>query len=189
MIEYRTERVDPSHADDIAEMLAPFGWELVDSQEIYNESEETTGVDIDMYGDFRSAVTGKSGAINVHTRKNITNYVSLRFARDTGRKNYAQLSSLNEEFENLLDYPKPKKPVKLTAIACIALAVILISVVMALVESTAAELWEILVCVIAPVVFIPLVVAFWIRYKKKIRLYYRVCERIGEIVDEANSLL
>lgn len=183
MKEYKTMRVDPSEEVDAIEALAVFGWKLEDSKEIYNESNEIVGVNVDTkvktYGDgivggFLAGWNGDEGKVerNVtyETRKNVTHYVSLRFSRETSSKNYARLKELEEEYyagAGCKSYVSvPKKPIAFTVIASIALAIILISLCTLFIGAT-AEIWEIVICVIVPVIFIPLMVVFWVRYNKK----------------------
>lgn len=183
MKEYKTMRVDPSEEVDIIEALAVFGWKLEDSKEIYNESTEIVGIDVDtkvktysdgIIGGFLAGWNGDEGKVQQNvtyqTQKNVTHYVSLRFARETSSKNYARLKELEAEYyegAGCKSYvPVPKKPVALTVIASIALAVIVISLCTLFIGAK-AEIWEIVVCVIVPVVFIPLLVVFWLKYSKK----------------------
>lgn len=194
MIEYRTERVAPQNEDNIIEILGAFGWQPVSSQEVYNESTEIAGVDVTTYGDgfvggFMKGFTGKDGTINIRQRKNITNYVTLRFARDTNMPNYSELKELNEEFESKLSVDEPKKPVKRTAVTVIGMAIILISVIMALVESNSAEIWEIIICVLFPLITIPLTVISWVKYKKNKNYYYYIQDRLNTIYNQALLLL
>ena len=194
MIEYRTERLSPQSEDSVTEILGTFGWQPVASQEIYNENTEVVGVDVSVYGDglvgsFMSGFTGRDGKINVRQRKTVTNYVVVKYARDTEMPNYEELKDLNDEFESKLNVPEPKKPVKRTAIAAIGIAIILISVIMALVQHTAAEIWEIIVCVVFPVVMIPVTVVGWVLYAKKLSYYKIVQQRLNEIYNQASWLI
>lgn len=193
MIEYRTERVDPQSESDVTEILGTFGWELVSSQEIYNESTEIVGVDVKVYddgliGSFMQGFTGRDGKIDVRQRKNVTNYVILKFERDTEMPNYDKLSALNSEFESKLSVAEPKKPVKRTAITVIGTLLIIISVIMALVEGTSALIWEILVCVIFPAIMIPITAVGWVKYKRNLSYYNCVLDRLSEIYSEAQNL-
>lgn len=182
MKEYKTMRVDPSEEVDVIGALAVFGWKLEDSKEIYNESNEIVGVNVDTkvktYGDgiiggFLAGWNGDEGKVerNVtyETKKNITHYVSLRFSRETSSKNYAKLKALEEEYyqgDGCKSYVAlPKKPIALTVIASIAFAIIIISLC-TLFLGAEAEIWEIVVCVAVPVIFIPLLIVFWKRYSK-----------------------
>ncbi len=194
MTEYRTERVDPQMESDVIEILGTFGWVLVSSQEIYNESSEIVGVDVKVYDDsflggFMQGFTGSDGKINVRQRKNITNYVVLKFERDTEMPNYAELSALNDEFENKLTVAEPKKPVKRTAATVIGTLLIVISIIMALVEGTSALLWEILVCVIFPLIMVPITAVGWVKYKRNLAYYNDVRYRLNEIYSEAQTLI
>lgn len=193
MIEYRTERVNPQYVNEIIETLATFGWVVVSSQEIYNESTEVVGVEVKSYGDgfiggFMSGFTGKDGSINVKQRKNVTNYTVVQFARDTDMPNYEKLKRLNAEFESKLGVPEPKKPIIRTAITAIGMLLIIASVIMAIAGASSAEIWEIVVCVVFPVAMIPLTVMGWIFYKRKLRQYDLAQIALRTIYSEALEL-
>lgn len=100
-----------------------------------------------------------------------------------------ELSELNSEFESKLNVTEPKKPVKCTAITVIGTLLIIISIIMALIEGASALLWEILVCVIFPVIMVPITVLGWLRYKKNLEYYNSVIYRLNEIYSEAQSLI
>ena len=194
MIEYRTERVEPQNESTVIEILQTFGWILTSSQEIYNESTEVVGVDVKVYddglvGSFMQGWTGSNGKVNVRQRKNVTNYVVLKFERDTEMPNYYELSELNSEFDSKLNVVEPKKPMKRTVITAVGTLIIIISIIMALIQGTSALLWEILVCVIFPIVMIPITVLGWVKYKRNLAYYNSVLYRINEIYSEAQSLI
>ena len=193
MIEYRTERLDPQSEDNVTNILGTFGWTPVSSQEVYNESTEVVGVDVKTYGDglvgsFMQGFTGKDGSINVRQRTNVTNYVVVKYARDTDMPNYERLSQLNAEFESKLSVDEPRKPIKRTALTVIGILIIVISIVLAIVQHNSAEIWEICVCVIFPIVTIPITVLGWRSYKRKLENYNLVQNRLNEIYEEALSL-
>ncbi len=196
MKEYKTMRVDPDDEVDTIEALAVFGWKLEDSKEIYNESNEIVGVNVDTkvktYGDgiiggFMAGWNGDEGKVErqvtYETRKNVTHYVSMRFSRETSSKNYARLKELEQEYyqgAGCKSYVAlPKKPIALTVIASIALAIIIISLCTLFIGAT-AEIWEIVVCVVVPVVFIPLLIVFWMRYSKKNKIAVKENREISE---------
>lgn len=189
MIEYRTERVDPNNEENIVCILGKFGWVLIDSQEIYSENTEILGADVKAYGAFMSGFTGKDGTIKVRQRKTVTNYSTLRFARDTTMKNYAQLRELNAEFENKLSYDEPKKPIKRTAVLIIGAVLLVISIILAIIENNSAELWEIIVSVVFMAVMIPLTIVSWVKYKKNISNYNCIQLRLYDILEEAEELM
>lgn len=189
MTEYRTERVSPQNENAVIEMLSAFGWVLTSAQEIYNESTDIDGADVKVYGSFMKGFTGNDAKINFNQRKTVTNYIVLKFERDTEMPNYLQLSELNNEFEDKLNIPEPQKPVKRTAVTVIGTVLILISIIMAIVNGTEALLWEILVCVMFPAVTIPITAAGWLKYKRNVTHYDAVLYRINEIYDEAQKLL
>ena len=189
MIEYRTERVNPQAEDSVTEILGAFGWVPVSSQEVYNESTSLDGIEVKAYGSFMQGWTGKDGEINIKQRKNITNYTVIKFGRDTQMPNYQRISELNEEFERKMSVKVPKKPAKRTAITAIGIFIILVSIILAVVESNSAEIWEICVCVIFPLVMVPITVFGWIKYKSNMKSYYFIQQQLNEIYDEAVALL
>ena len=152
MKEYKTMRISPDEEVSVIETLAVFGWKLEDSKEIYNESSEIVGVNVDTkvktYGDgiiggFMAGWNGDEGKVE---------------------RNVAVLISLCTLF-----------------------------------IGAQAEIWEIVVCVIVPVVLIPLLIVFWVKYSKKKcfaieenenrRVYNEQCrqaydKRVKEIVEE-----
>lgn len=193
MIEYRTERIFPQYQDSVTELLGVFGWSIVSSQEIYNESTDIVGVDVKIYGDgfiggFMQGFTGSSGTVNVRQRKNISNYVVLNFARDTDMPNYARLRELNAEFESIMNAEEPKKPVKRTAVTVVGTLIIAVSIIMALINGTSALLWEIIVCVLFPLITVPLTAVGWVKYKRRMRDYNYILSRMDEIYNEAQLL-
>lgn len=215
MKEYKTMRISPDEEVSVIETLAVFGWNLEDSKEIYNESNELVGVNVDSkvktYGDgiiggFMAGWNGDEGKVerkvSLKTEKKVTHYISLRFSRETSLKNYARLKELEEEYfrgNDSKEYlPLPKKPVVFTVIASVVLAIILISLCTLFVGAK-AEIWEIVVCAVVPIVFIPLLIVFWVKYSKKKcfaieenenrRVYNEQCrqaydKRVKEIVEE-----
>lgn len=174
MIEHKTERVDPRLSDDVIETYENFGWTLCSSDEIYNESTEIVGVDINTYGDglvggFMKGFTGHDGTINVRQRKNVTNYVVLKFERDTETPCYGQLSNLEKEYYTYAQLAvKPEKPTKRTVASVVAWAIIIISFIKLCFEpDNSPELWELIVSAAVFLFTVPLVAVSWVRYKKK----------------------
>lgn len=181
--------MDPQNEANVVHLLENFGWQLIDSREYYNESTEIVGVEAKSYNAFMRGFTGKDGKIDVQQRRTVTNYITLQFARDTSMENYARLKELNEEFENNLRFDEPKKPIKRTGVLAIGLAILVISIIMAIVQGNKAELWEILVSIGFAAVMIPLTVVGWLTYKKKIAAYDAVQARMYDIIHEAEQLL
>lgn len=141
------------------------------------------------YGSFMQGFTGKDGRIDIKQRKNVTNYVVVKYGRDTEMPNYERIRELNEDFENKLNISEPKKPTKRTAITVIGVLIILVSIILALVESNSAEIWEICVCVIFPLVMIPVTVSGWLSYKKKLNYYNLIQQQLNCIYEEALTLV
>ena len=188
MIEYRTERLNPQAEDSVTNILGAFGWTPVSSQEVYNESTELTGIEVKSYGSFMQGFTGKDGRIDIKQRKNVTNYVVVKYGRDTEMPNYERIRELNEDFENKLNVSAPKKPTTRTAVTVIGILIILISVILAIVEGNSAEIWEICVCVIFPVIFFPITILGWLSYKKKLSYYNFIQQQLSAIYEEALAL-
>ncbi len=188
MTEYKTERVDPNYEDSTLEINSVFGWQLIESQEVYNESTHVTGATVKSYGAFMQGFTGRDGRVDVQTHTNVTNYIAMRFGRDTQMPGYGRLKELESEFYACTSVAEPKKPNLITAIAAIGTALIIISIIMAIANGTAAEGWEIAVCVVFPVVFIPLAIFGRINYKKKMSLYRSSISRAGDILEEAREM-
>jgi len=91
MKETKFVEVSPDDANETIETWAHFGWELLGApQEInYTTTHRTQETD-DHYA-------------SEYTEK--THYVKITFQRDTERKNYAELKSLETEFYNLKNPP------------------------------------------------------------------------------------
>ena len=147
MIENRTERVTPEQEEDVISALANFGWQLADAQEIYSESTDIKGVSVKFYDDgliggVMQGLTGNDGKIDVNTVKTVTNYVTLHFIRDTSMKYYQTLKEQEEIWAAAVFQEEPKKPVKRTAVCAVGFAIFLISVILALINGTQAEIWE-----------------------------------------------
>lgn len=171
MIEYRTERIDPRYEESTLKTYAAFGWTLIDSQEIYNENTEISGAEIKQYGAFMQGYTGHVGKIDMKSTTRVTHFLSMRFGRDTQMHGYEQLRELEEKFYACASTPNPKTPVKRTAITVIGIILIVLSIIFAIVDGTQAEPWEIAVCIIFPLVFIPLTIFGWSQYRKRLSQY------------------
>lgn len=195
MIEQKTERVHPGQVDLVTEIYTGFGWTLTYSDEVYDENTEIVGVDVKAYGDgivgsFMKGFTGNDGTINVRRRRNITNYAVLTFSRDTGMANYEELKELERQYYGYLDCAdEPRKPVKRTVISAILWGLIIVSVIMAIFDtSIKAELWEIIVCVAVPLVTLPLVILSWVNYKKKYAAYENCIAVLSDILNQAYEI-
>ena len=105
MIEYKTERVDPNYEASTLEINSVFGWQLIESQEVYNESTHVTGATVKSYGAFMQGFTGRDGRVDVQTHTNVTNYIAMRFGRDTQMPGYGRLKEL--ESGNCRDRHRP----------------------------------------------------------------------------------
>ncbi len=211
MKEYKTINVKPEEEEAAIRYHETFGWKLEETREVYNESQEIVGVNekVTLYGDgivgsFMRGFTGNDGKVEtqVQTRTNVTHFLSMRFSRETGMKNYQRLSELQEEFDctDYLNYQRvPRKPIALTVIASIALAIVLISL-MQLFFGEKAAVWEIVVCVIVPIAAVLTLVLSWVLYKKKIKRVVAVNTEISQrneeirahidsIIEEAQALV
>lgn len=211
MKEYKTINVKPEEEETAIRYHETFGWKLEETREVYNESQEIVGVNekVTLYGDgivgsFMRGFTGNDGKVEtqVQTRTNVTHFLSMRFSRETGMKNYQRLSELQEEFDgtDYLSYARvPRKPIALTVIASIALAIVLISL-MQLFFGEKAAVWEIVVCVIVPIAAVLTLVLSWVLYKKKkkraVEVNTEISQRneeirahIDSIIEEAQALV
>ena len=194
MIEYKTERVDPLYEEELLKINASFGWQLIDSQEVYNESTHIENASVSSYGNgfiggFMKGFTGNDGKINLQTHTKVTNYITLRFGRDTKMPSYDKLTELEEQFYSNANVVEPKKPNAITAITVIGVILIVVSVIMAIAEGTAAELWEIAVCIVFPLAFIPLTIAAWARYRKKSQYHEDCISRAVTALSEAQEII
>ncbi len=189
MIEYKTERVDPAREDYVIKRNSTFGWSLVNAQEIYNESTELAGINVKEYGAFMQGYTGQPGKIDVKTVKKVTNYTTMRFARDTQMPGYEKLKQLEASYETYSNVRMPNKPIKRTVITIIGILIIFISIILAIADGTQAEVWEILVCVIFPIVFIPLTIVGWVKYRKRVAGYEEMCGLADKTWNEAYKIV
>ena len=204
MKEYKTVNVSPEEEETAIRYHETFGWKLEETREVYNESQEIVGVNekVTLYGDgvvgsFMRGFTGNDGKVErqVQTRTNVTHFLAMRFSRETAMKNYQRLSELQEEFDttDYINYQRvPRKPIILTVIACIALAIIAVSLLQLAFGETAA-VWEIVICVIVPIAAVLTIVLSWILYKKKhkkvIALNAAIAQRNEEIQQRIDSIL
>ena len=50
MIEYSSHNIDPSVENSFLQLKSSFGWQLVDSNEVYNENTYVSDVKVTTYG-------------------------------------------------------------------------------------------------------------------------------------------
>ena len=86
--EIKSDTVDPSKEDDTINEWQSFGWEFVSTQEVKTSDSSH----LERRGDTIYNVT-KSG----------DHYVKLTFQRDPERQNYAELVSLEEQYNDVLN--------------------------------------------------------------------------------------
>lgn len=194
MIENRTERVTPEQEEDVISALANFGWQLADAQEIYSESTDIKGVSVKFYDDgliggVMQGLTGNDGKIDVNTVKTVTNYVTLHFIRDTSMKYYQTLKEQEEIWAAAVFQEEPKKPVKRTAVCAVGFAIFLISVILALINGTQAEIWEIFVSLAFAVIMIPYTVIGWKTFKRNRLAYENMLDAGARAWDTAEQLI
>lgn len=176
MKEYQTFRVSPDKEAFMLQKMETFGWKAEDTREVYNESQEVVGETYKANNSFMRGFTGNDGNVTVHTRTNVTHYLSMRFSRETTMPNYTRLKALQDEFEGLaFEFPKdmPTAPVLLTIVAILGL----------------------------PTIILPIIaIVSWVRYPKKKqkvieyneevdRINARIAERSGQILEEAKKLV
>ncbi len=189
MTEYKTERVDPAYEDSTLRINAAFGWQLIESQEVYNESTKVTGANVKSYGAFMQGFTGKDGKVDVKTHTDVTNYIAMRFGRDTLMPDYDEITALEKRFYEYTAVSEPKKPTKRTVIAAIGTIIIVISVILAIINGTAAEPWEIGVCVAFPLIFIPYTILGWTGYRRKLNRYNNSIDTAAAIMNRAINII
>lgn len=94
MIEHKSLRISPAEEVATIELYEAFGWKVEDSREVYSEK----SVQIER------TVADAAGS----TVQYVTNYLTLRFGRDTNMPNYAKLKQYeNEYFEEPMRKPVP----------------------------------------------------------------------------------
>lgn len=189
MIEYKTERVLPQLENSILSVNATFGWQLISSQEVYNETTGISGVNVKSYGAFMQGFTGQDGKISVNTYTNVTHFISMRFGRDTAMPEYDRICSLENQFYASVNMPKPKKPVTLTAVCVIAMLIVLISIFNAVAQNIMPNLWETMVCIVIPVMLIPPTIIFWRSYKKDMVQFEEVKRRGADALMQARQIM
>ncbi len=114
MKEYKTLRVSPEEESSTIKYMQRFNWELESSQEVYNEREEFLGAETKTkeYGSFMQGYTGQSGKSEtiVHTRVNVTHYISMRFAREKDTPNYNRIVQQGNKIDKYsTEHLKPQK--------------------------------------------------------------------------------
>jgi hypothetical protein len=191
MKEYKTLQVSPEKEGETITECSTFGWQLEDTREVYNETQEILGVDekVTAYGSFMRGFTGNDGKVEsrVRTRTNITHYLSMRFSRDTSMKRYSRLVQLENEFYNppaepeylplkelkLLRQPVHlKKPIGGTVMNVIVLIAAIVAVAYLLInESTRTVGWAIAVDVIALVVAAIWTITIACSWKRYVRIH------------------
>ena len=185
MKEYTTLKVSPSQEVSTIKSLGRFGWELEETREVYNESQEIVGINesskATVYGNgvvggFLQGFTGNDGKVeskvNVQTRTNVTHFLSMRFSRETSSVNYEKLKALEEEYNKL--YPKykqkvtmTKSPVFTTFIAIMALIFVAFSLVRVFMGAATPEIWEMVVYVVVLIMAVMIPILMWKRYHNK----------------------
>ncbi len=104
--------------------------------------------------------------------------------------NYSRLKNLNAEYEaKLEELTEPKKPFRTTLIGIILIAIIVISVVRALIVPDAEWVaWEIAVCIVVPIFSVLLMVIQWRKYKKRSDAYNDSIDHMQQILKKAIEL-
>lgn len=95
MIEYKTERRSASVESDVIQIYSYFGWQYIGSQDVYSENTRVTG----------GSISGRD--VNLQQTTDTTQYVAIRFQRDTDIAHYAELRDLNNEYDSLLGITEP----------------------------------------------------------------------------------
>lgn len=192
MIEYSSHRVDPANENSFLEIMTNFGWTLVDSNEVYNESTQISEINVKSYdnylfGAFMKGFTGKDGKVEVKTQTNVTNYIVLRFSRDTDMPNYSQLKSNETKFYNYINTPEPKKPIVRTIISFVAILILILSIIGTINEPI--EPMDIVIIVLIVLGAPSLLIFSWKWYSNKKKYYEDCISKATEIYSESEKLL
>lgn len=137
MIEYKTERVSPESEESAIRILSCFGWELFNAQETYSENTRVVGATTRVRGGlgdsgfvrgFADGFHFGNSAVDAETQvqsvKEITNYVTLRFYRDTEMPNYQKIVKIENEYNLKANiWEEPKFPIKRLIVLIIGILV------------------------------------------------------------------
>ena len=194
MIEYSSHNIDPSVENSFLQLKSSFGWQLVDSNEVYNENTYVSDVKVttygnDLFGGFMSGFTGSDGKVQVNTKTEVTNYIHVTLARDTDIPNYEKICDNEDRFWTYANASEPKKPTVLTAVFTMLSMLMIASLITSAVNGTAIAVWEIVMGVTVPVAAAIILFFAWKRYKKKMNLYDYGMQQAEELLTESQSLL
>ena len=179
MKEYKTLRADPEEADKLIPHQEVFGWKLENTQEIYSENQEITGMvggtissgqSSYVYGGGANSTGSSATNMTVLSRTNVKHFISMRFSRETTMPNYAELKDLEKQYEKLdkeynecVTYFPVNKPIRIT------IGGIIVAAVCAFLTGgglSAAE-YESCIFLVPVALSVGLIVLMWKRYKKK----------------------
>lgn len=200
MKEYKTLQVDPNEETDTLRLMESFGWRLEETREIYNESEEIVGVSetskATSYNAFMRGFTGNDGKVQsevqVHTQKNITHFLKMRFSRDTDMQNYERLTQLQKQYEEYLGTeftPEPLLPFKKKSnsrIGCLLFGIILIAVAFLLYFTVSdTPLWVFIAGIVVGTLLMFISIITW---KGELKANARVQEENVKIEEENSEI-
>ncbi|MDE5729258.1 MAG: hypothetical protein K2I20_03685 [Clostridia bacterium] len=129
--EYKTLKLSPYVVNNEIPLQEVFGWKVEQTQEVYSESQEIVGLTstsvnsgYSEYGYEGNRNTGSSRTnYGIQTRTNVTNYISIRFSRETNMPHYEKLKQLEIDYDTIdseyksrkyKDFETLQKPIGLT---------------------------------------------------------------------------
>ncbi len=100
MLEYRTVRVEPDQVDRCTLKLQKFGWKLEQFQIVYNQTPRAEGQSARPAGE-QTVLDGYDGERwepRPRSKADPPHYAVLRFSRNAGMRNYAEIRDLETEY-------------------------------------------------------------------------------------------
>jgi len=182
MKEYKTVRVAPEDVDGEVPCHEVFGWKLESTQEVYNESQEITGIsgqsinvgqsNVDYYG-IRHSGGSSSTQLGVQSRTKVTHFIALRFSRETTMPNYEKLKQLeqdyikkDEEYKRCCGFQFAEAPSKLITFTVIAAIFGVIGIGLGVLLSSLLPLIVGIVAAVAAVVCLIVSIVIYVNRKK-----------------------
>jgi len=126
MKDVKSFQVAPEDEESTVQLWMSFGWELKSTQEVKTQDvQKFTGQDRD-------------GTEHYQTTKG-EHYIKLTFERDQGRKNYAELKSLEGQYDSVRNPTYPESP---TRFGCLWLVLSVIGLVAFVVPGVLIIVWR-----------------------------------------------
>lgn len=197
MIEYRTDRVSPTKEENMMTLRTAFGWHFINASEIYNQSQRITGISARIYGSGEGIIGsfidglhtgGPDIEATVHGTTDMTNYVTLYFARDTSMPGYAQIKQLESHcFSCLTRIRAPKKP-KLFASLLAAYILLMIAAAIGVFSSgDRPETIDLLLIIPFLIFFLGYLIQRSV-YRKSVRYDDLLLDEIQECISQAREI-